>query len=114
DRGHLAGDFTLRELAARAKQVVRREELFARYGGEEFALVLLETGREGALEAAERLRALVESEPFEFEGQRFGVTVSVGVAWTAGGERLTPAELIRGADEKLYGAKRAGRNRVVG
>src|SRR5882724_8864767 len=54
--GHLGGDFTLRELAARIKGNVRKEELFARYGGEEFAVVLPETTREGAAKLSERLR----------------------------------------------------------
>ena len=57
--GHLGGDFTLRELAACVKKVVRREDLFARYGGEEFALVLIETGQKEAVLAAERIRQLV-------------------------------------------------------
>src|SRR5262249_22090452 len=53
--GHLAGDFTLRELAAALRDEVREEDLFARYGGDEFSMVLVETSREGVLEAAERL-----------------------------------------------------------
>src|SRR5271165_5308071 len=52
--GHLGGDFTLRELAARVKGGIRKEELFARYGGEEFVVVLPETTREGAIIVAER------------------------------------------------------------
>src|SRR5207245_2245668 len=51
--GHLGGDFTLREVAACVKGSVRKEELFARYGGEEFAVVLPETGREGAVQVGE-------------------------------------------------------------
>ena len=54
--GHLAGDFTLRELAAIKRANVRREELFARYGGEEFALILVETPCKAPRELAERLR----------------------------------------------------------
>src|SRR5437867_5356317 len=53
--GHLGGDFTLRELAARIKGSIRKEELFARYGGEEFAAVLPETPRDGAVHLSERL-----------------------------------------------------------
>jgi diguanylate cyclase (GGDEF)-like protein len=111
--GHLGGDFTLRELAACVKTCIRKEELFARYGGEEFVVVLPETTREGGIAAAERIRVLVESQRFQYENKVYPVTVSLGVATTAGDESMTPHELIRLADEKLYEAKNAGRNRVV-
>lgn len=111
--GHLGGDFTLRELAARIKGSVRKEELFARYGGEEFAVVLPETTTEGAVTFAERIRKVVESQPFHYEDKTFQVTISVGVTCTIGEDTLTPRDLIRMADEKLYQAKSEGRNRVV-
>jgi diguanylate cyclase (GGDEF)-like protein len=111
--GHLGGDFTLRELAACVKGGVRKEELFARYGGEEFAVVLPETTQEGAFTVAERIRRLVAERAFRFEGKSYRVTVSLGVATTTGDEALTPLELVRRADEKLYQAKREGRNRVA-
>jgi diguanylate cyclase (GGDEF)-like protein len=113
ERGHLCGDHVLRELTQAIQSVVRTEELFARYGGEEFAVVLPECTRELALPVAERIRALVEQHPFAFDGQSFRVTVSLGVATTTGHEALSVAELIRRADEKLYEAKRGGRNRVA-
>jgi two-component system, cell cycle response regulator len=112
--GHLGGDVTLRELAATVRANVRREDLFARYGGEEFALILVETTHQGAGELAERLRRLVEKRGFEYEGKSYKVTISVGVSATTGEEGLTVTELLRRADEKLYQAKSAGRNRVVG
>jgi diguanylate cyclase (GGDEF)-like protein len=111
--GHLGGDSTLRELAAAVKACVRKEELFARYGGEEFAIVLPETSHEGASKVAERIRLLVENHPCEYEGSSYQVTISSGVAVTLGEESLTPHELIRRADEKLFRAKQEGRNRVV-
>jgi diguanylate cyclase (GGDEF)-like protein len=111
--GHLAGDYALRELANCVKQNVRREDLFARYGGEEFALVLVETTGKQALEVAERLRSSIERHPMVFEDRPFRVTISLGVAFTAGGSPISVTELIRQADEKLFQAKRAGRNRVV-
>lgn len=113
DLGHLGGDFTLRELAACVKSGIRKEELFARYGGEEFTLVLPESTQEVALKAAERIRALVENHAFTYENKNYHVTISVGVATTTGDESLTPHELLRQADDKLYQAKREGRNRVV-
>jgi diguanylate cyclase (GGDEF)-like protein len=110
--GHLGGDFTLRELAACVKGSIRKEELFARYGGEEFVIVLPETPLESCVTVAERLRQLIERHLFQYEGKAYPVTISLGVAATEGGQTLTPHELVRLADEKLYQAKNAGRNRV--
>jgi two-component system, cell cycle response regulator len=111
--GHLGGDFTLRELASCIKSVIRKEELFARYGGEEFAVVLPETPLDGALALCERIRSIIETHRFRFDNKTFHITISLGLATTHGEETLTPHELVRRADEKLYQAKRAGRNRVV-
>jgi diguanylate cyclase (GGDEF)-like protein len=111
--GHLAGDFALRELASLIRGTVRREDLFARYGGEEFAVVLVETGMPEANDVAERIRSIIENHVFRFEESEFKVTVSVGICATSGDESLTTKEMIRIADEKLYAAKNAGRNRVV-
>jgi diguanylate cyclase (GGDEF)-like protein len=111
--GHLGGDFTLRELGSCVKTCVRKEELFARYGGEEFIIVLPETNLEGALALAERLRTLVEQHLFEYEGKAYPLTISVGVASTDGSRSLSPTDLIGEADQKLFEAKRQGRNRVV-
>jgi diguanylate cyclase (GGDEF)-like protein len=111
--GHLCGDFVLRELADLIRVTVRKEDLFARYGGEEFAVVLVETDRHGATLVAERIRELVADHQFRFESTPVRLTVSIGVASTCGDPVVTPASLIRAADEKLYEAKRLGRNRVV-
>jgi len=112
--GHLAGDFTLRELAACVRSSVRREDLFARYGGEEFGIVLVETSHKESLEVAERVRKLIAEHIFRFENSKFQITVSVGVAATSGDETLTTTEMLRVADQNLYEAKNAGRNCVVG
>ncbi len=111
--GHLGGDFTIREMAACVKTCVRKEELFARYGGEEFIIVLPETNMEGAVAVAERLRIMVEKHAFQYEGKTYPLTVSVGVAATNGDRPLSPSDLISEADQKLFEAKRLGRNRVV-
>jgi diguanylate cyclase (GGDEF)-like protein len=111
--GHLGGDYTLRELAGCIKEAIRKEELFARYGGEEFAIVLPETPRPRAVEVAERLRVLVEQHPFAYEGVPYQVTISLGVHTTDGDATLTPADLIRQADQNLFLAKKAGRNRTA-
>src|SRR5205814_477197 len=107
------GDYTLRELAAVVKGGVRKEELFARYGGEEFAVVLPETSLANAVTVGERVRSLVQNHVFRYEGKEYGITVSAGVTGTTGDTPLTPNEIIRQADEKLYQAKTEGRNRVA-
>jgi diguanylate cyclase (GGDEF)-like protein len=110
--GHLAGDYVLKEVAALVQQRIRRDEVLARYGGEEFAIVLPETNLEGARALAEGLREKTEQCPFVFQNEAIRVTVSIGGAMLADADKAS-LDLIRRADEKLYEAKRAGRNRVV-
>jgi diguanylate cyclase (GGDEF)-like protein len=110
--GHLAGDFVLKELARIVQGRIRRDEVFARYGGEEFAIVLPETNLDGGRALAEGLREKVEQSRFVFQNELIKVTISVGVAELAESDR-SGTELIKRADEKLYEAKRGGRNRVV-
>jgi two-component system cell cycle response regulator len=108
--GHLAGDHVLRELARIVQERIRRDEVFARYGGEEFVIALPETSLQGAVTLADNLRARVETHGFSFQGERIPVTISIGCAVL--GEEKTAADLIQLADDKLYEAKRGGRNRV--
>ena len=108
--GHLAGDHVLRELARIVQERIRRDEVFARYGGEEFVIVLPETPLAGGVALAENLRGRVETHPFSFQGERIPVTISVGCAMLS--EEKTAADLIQRSDDKLYEAKRGGRNRV--
>ena len=110
--GHLAGDFVLKELARIVQGRIRRDEVFARYGGEEFAIVLPETNLEGAKALADGLREKVEQSRFVFQNENIRVTVSIGVAMLGEADR-TSMDLIKRADQKLYEAKRAGRNRVI-
>ena len=112
--GHLTGDYVLKELARRLATRIRRDELLARYGGEEFAAVLPETGKQGALEFGEQLRLIVARDPFEFEGDKLPVTISVGVAVSGDGQPMDLTSFVKAADENLYRAKRGGRNQVVG
>lgn len=108
--GHAAGDAVLRHFAELAPRGLRGSDTFGRFGGEEFLLVLPDTGRPGALVAAERVRAAAEAAAFPGlpAGQR--VTVTVGVATQHSGEEINA--LLARADEALYQGKRAGRNRV--
>ena len=111
--GHLTGDYVLKEMSKRLLGRIRREELLARYGGEEFACVLPETDNAGAMIFGEQIRRLVADEVFEYEGDRFPVTISVGVA-TVEGEDVDSTAFIKMADDNLYRAKREGRNKVIG
>ena len=113
-RGHLAGDHVLRTLSSRIQPRMRREDLLARYGGEEFAAVLNSTDLAGGIGFAENIRRRIQAAPFEFDGESFTITASLGVGSVANEQGVDPAALIARADEKLYAAKRAGRNRVVG
>jgi two-component system, cell cycle response regulator len=108
--GHLAGDHVLRELARIVQDRIRRDEVFARYGGEEFVIVLPETSLAGAVALAENLRTRVGSHAFAFQGEQIPVTISIGCALLQDDKAAT--DLIQRADEKLYQAKRSGRNRV--
>jgi diguanylate cyclase (GGDEF)-like protein len=113
EHGHLCGDYVLRELAACLRPAIRAEELLARYGGEEFVIVLPECISERAIDMAERLRTVVAQHPFQFNERSVPVTISAGIATTTGKDAQSVAELLQRADDKLYEAKRDGRNRVV-
>ncbi len=116
--GHLTGDYVLKELSRRLLGRIRKEELLARYGGEEFATVLPETDHQGAMQFADQVLRIIGTEPFEYEGDRFTVTISVGVATLENNDEMAetvePTEFIKMADDNLFKAKRAGRNRVIG
>ena len=110
ERGHLAGDVVLREVAARLQQAMRTEDALGRWGGEEFLAVLTDTPPEGIRIMAERLRQVIAAAPFILDdGSRIRVTVSVG--HTNGTEDAEV--LVHRADDALYVAKGEGRNRVA-
>jgi diguanylate cyclase len=111
--GHVAGDAVLRQVAGVVAANVRRDDTVARTGGEEFAILLPEIGYQNAAGVAEKLRAAVEATPCRFEDNVFPVTASFGVASFHGESHVGAADLYRFADERLYAAKRSGRNRVA-
>jgi diguanylate cyclase (GGDEF)-like protein len=108
--GHLAGDYVLKELATLVKSRLRPDDIVGRYGGEEFCALLPETSLSGAASIAEDLRRRVQERRFVFEGETIPVTVSLGCAELAGDQDVLL--LVKAADDKLYEAKRSGRNRV--
>ncbi|SMP70508.1 diguanylate cyclase (GGDEF) domain-containing protein [Neorhodopirellula lusitana] len=112
--GHLVGDEVLREFGARLLATSREDDLLARYGGEEFTLLMAGTDRDEAIETAERCRSVICSEPFATAVGPLEISASFGVALYDGKQMLTPAEVLKIADDRLYTAKRDGRNRVSG
>ena len=113
ERGHLCGDSVLKQLAQRISPRIRREDLFARYGGEEFAAILTITGLQGGVRFAENIRQMVARRPFAFEKEQLPVTISLGVTCMENEPSVDAEALIHRADQRLYEAKRAGRNRVA-
>ncbi|MCM2455216.1 PleD family two-component system response regulator [Rhizobium sp. CG4] len=112
--GHDAGDEILKEFAARLRATVRGADLACRYGGEEFVVVMPDTTAEMAANIAERLRMSIEGKPFVLRssGQEINITASLGISCNSPNVE-TPEQLLKEADNALYDAKRAGRNRVV-
>jgi two-component system cell cycle response regulator len=112
--GHLAGDRALASIAASISHSVRLEDLFARYGGDEFAILAPGTNHDDAIRLAERVRRGVDGLRFGAGGKSVRVTVSVGVASLRelGPSDETHIALVSLADERLYRAKRRGRNSV--
>jgi diguanylate cyclase (GGDEF)-like protein/putative nucleotidyltransferase with HDIG domain len=107
--GHQVGDIALQRVAGALSEGKRQIDSAARVGGEEFALILPDTGQDGAFVLAERLRCALGD---EFAADTIPITISFGLAtYPLHGE--TAASLLRAADEALYAAKDSGRNRTV-
>lgn len=111
--GHLAGDNLLRQIASAVKPRLRREDIFARTGGEEFGVLLPEIDLDGARTTAEKIRKIVEAAPLRHDAAVVPITVSLGVVALMPAH-VTPEDLYRAGDERLYEAKQTGRNRVCG
>ncbi|AHF00107.1 sensor domain-containing diguanylate cyclase [Thioalkalivibrio paradoxus] len=115
--GHEQGDLLLKEVAQRLRVQVRQSDTVARFGGDEFVVIVAPLSRDGgeagvqARQIAEKLRSAL-SAPVTLNGQPYCVTPSIGVQMFAGVDVTVP-ELLREADEAMYAAKAAGRDRVV-
>lgn len=110
--GHLFGDQVLKETADIIKRSVRDVDLVGRYGGEEFCLILPETALRGALSTAERIRRAMDKHVFKIDQQPVHQTISIGVACYPEAKVDSKEELIHTADQAMYAAKQAGKNRV--
>jgi len=112
--GHPAGDQVLRKIGALLHDTFRQSDTSGRYGGEEFVVILPETDLEGAQAKIESLRETISSTPFQLgpRGEEVQVTISAGLACFPD-DGLNAADLFALADDRLFRAKREGRNRVV-
>ncbi|SDS90327.1 diguanylate cyclase [Pseudomonas prosekii] len=108
--GHLAGDKVLKIIASVLRKRLRGSDFIARFGGEEFVLLMPATVPAVGAKLLETLRAAIEACPFHFKGERVTITVSMGLAAFKPGEHSDM--VLKRADQALYRAKHAGRNRV--
>ena len=111
ERGHLCGDFVLKEVVRLVSDFFRKEQVFARVGGDEFAVLTPEAKLDGAKTLGERLRSRVANHEFDYGGATFHATCSFGIAELSP-EMKSPEELYDAADRALYTAKRGGRDKV--
>lgn len=109
--GHLVGDAILKEVSASIKENIRQIDIVGRYGGEEFCIILAETDKEQALQAAQRIRGAIEAKLIRVYDEYVKVTVSIGLSMFPKHAKDIE-KLIDCADQALYKAKQEGRNRV--
>ena len=107
--GHVAGDQLLRQIAGVLMLHMRGNDWMGRLGGDEFAVLLENTGIEEALRIAERLRRALSASTFPWEGRRFNVTCSIGIAQVTA-DPMEVGDVLRAADRACYQAKEDGRN----
>ncbi|MBS1118051.1 MAG: diguanylate cyclase [Deltaproteobacteria bacterium] len=112
DHGHLAGDAVLVDLASVLVRALRNEDVVARFGGEEIVIILRAIPIEIGANLGERLRRLVEQSVTSHQGHQLRSTVSIGVASFPSTRAETAEQLLEAADQALYRAKHAGRNRL--
>ena len=110
--GHAVGDLCLKEIIIRVQPLLRESDFLARFGGEEFVVLLPETERKGAGEAAEKIRQCIEKTEFLHRGDKVAITISLGVTQVTADDQ-TPESLFTRVDQALYRAKNDGRNRVA-
>jgi diguanylate cyclase len=110
--GHATGDIALAHLATVAKECMRPQDTLARYGGEEFVILLPDTPLDKGIEAMTRLQRELTKRFFLAGTEKVLITFSAGVAQVT--EEEKPGDAIRRADQAMYLAKRAGKNRVLG
>ncbi len=112
--GHLAGDSILKQLVKVISSVVFTRDIICRYGGEEFAIIFTSTSKHDSYLASEKLRRMVESHEFHFNDEVKGhITVSIGLASFDEDYGTVGTDILKIADDRLYAAKKSGKNKVV-
>ena len=113
--GHLVGDDVLKGIVSLIKKTIFSRDFVCRYGGEEFAVIFTNTDRLGIIQAAEKIREEIEDCPFFYEqsSKKLEITVSIGLAFFNEDYGIMKKDLLKVADERLYRAKRTGKNKVV-
>jgi two-component system cell cycle response regulator len=114
DYGHPMGDLALKQLATTCQKNLREVDIIGRYGGEEFLVVMKETTFDAAMQVAERIREQVKAIAQETDRGVLKMAISLGVATLEPGSEISLDTLITKADDALYAAKAAGRDRVCG
>lgn len=110
--GHLLGDLVLKDITNVIKNNIRgKSDWIARYGGEEFLILFNDTSKEDAYNLSKRIKSVVENSIFKYDDIEINITISIGIA-SLTSEIDDMDKLIRKADEKLYKAKRSGRNYI--
>ena len=110
--GHLLGDLVLKDINNVIKNNIRgKSDWIARYGGEEFLILFNDTSKEDAYNLSKRIKSVVENSIFKYDDIEINITISIGIA-SLTSEIDDMDKLIRKADEKLYKAKRSGRNYI--
>ena len=114
NNGHVTGDKLLKTIVAVVKEVLYPTDILCRYGGEEFTVICSQTSEEGIAIVAEKIRAAVEQYEFPFQNNQpeGNLTISVGAVYCAT-SNAKKDDLIKRADNNLYLAKSAGKNKVV-
>ena len=110
--GHAVGDKCLKEIIKRTLALLRKADMLSRYGGEEFTIIMPETDKEAARQAAEKIRKNIEKIEFVYKEEKVKVTVSIGVTEISKNDEKFETVFER-ADIAVYQAKSEGRNKVV-
>jgi diguanylate cyclase (GGDEF)-like protein len=111
--GHLVGDDVLTDIAHIIKAAVFERDILCRYGGEEFVILFTATSREGAIRAIEKIRKLVADHQFYPDKEAPGIYITISIGFASFNEESDVYRLLNLADQRLYQAKRAGKNCVV-
>lgn len=109
--GHLVGDEVLKYFSSIPENCLRDSDFMARFGGEEFVILLPDTDADKVIQMAEKIRVFIEKKDFAFIKQGLKITISLGA--TLYHLRETPEQLMMRADQTLYAAKDAGRNKLI-